>query len=111
MVMGDFNKITRIDEMVRQVDRNATQMALFREALLDCELNDLGFTGSALTWSNNRDQNALVRARLDRVVVDSGWMRLFPLAIISHLVVAYSDHMGLLVDTNGSSGVQRGERR
>jgi hypothetical protein len=37
MVMGDFNEIMRIDEMVRQVDGNATQMALFREALLDYE--------------------------------------------------------------------------
>jgi hypothetical protein len=110
MVMGDFNEIMRIDEMVGQADRNTTQMALFREALLDCELIDMGFTGSALTWSNNREQTALVRARLDRVVANSGWMSLFPMAVISHLVVACSDHMGLLFNTMGSSEVQRVDR-
>jgi hypothetical protein len=111
MVMGDFNEITRLEEMVGRIDRNATQMALFRETLLDCELSDLGFTGSALTWSNNREQNALVRARLDRVVANSGWRSLFPLVVVSHLAVACSDHMGLLVDTNENAGVQRVVRR
>lgn len=111
MVLGDFNEITRLDEQVGQVDKNAAQMSSFREALLDCDLLDLGFSGPVCTWSNNRGHTALVRARLDRAVASAEWMSLFPMATFSHLAVACSDHMGLLLNTNGNSGEQRVDRR
>ena len=111
MVLGDFNEITRIEEQLGQVDRNVAQMSSFREALLDCDLLDLGFSGPACTWSNNREHTALVRARLDRAVASVGWMSLFPMVSVSHLVVACSDHMGLLVDTGGGLGERREEWR
>ena len=41
---------------------------------------------------------ALVRVRLDRGVANPEWKLLFPNAIVRHIVVASSDHMGLLVD-------------
>uniref|UniRef100_A0A2N9HU49 CCHC-type domain-containing protein n=1 Tax=Fagus sylvatica TaxID=28930 RepID=A0A2N9HU49_FAGSY len=111
MVLGDFNEITRISEQLGQVDRNVAQMSSFREALLDCDLLDLGFSGPTCTWSNNREHTALVRARLDRVVASARWMSLFPMVFVSHLVVACSDHIGLLVDTDGGVGEQREGRR
>ena len=101
MVLGDFNEISELDEQVGRLDRNANQMAAFWEALADCSLLDMGFRGPLFTWSNKRENEALVRARLDRGVSTSAWMLLFPATTISHLVVASSDHMGLLLDTTG----------
>ena len=46
-------------------------MTAFREALTDCSLIDIGFTGPAFTWSNKRENNELVRARLDKCVANS----------------------------------------
>jgi hypothetical protein len=86
-------------------------MAAFREALTDCSLLDMGFNGPPFTWSNKREHHALVRARLDRCVVNSRWLHLFPGAILSHLIVASSDHMGLLLDSKGASNITISGRR
>ena len=66
-----FNEITRLEEKAGREDQNANQMAAFREALLDCSLQDMGFTGTEFTWSNNRENGDLVRVRLDRGVADA----------------------------------------
>ena len=74
MVIGDFNEIMRIDEKVGRDDRNANQMASFRDALTDCSLLDMGYTGPSFTWSNKRADHALVRALLDRGMANSAWL-------------------------------------
>jgi hypothetical protein len=94
-------RLQDLDEQVGQVDRNANQMSSFREALADCSLLDMGFRGPLFTWSNNRENEALVRARLDRGVATAERGCSCFQATISHLVVASSDHMGLLLDTTG----------
>lgn len=86
-------------------------MAAFGEALTDCSLLDMGFNGPPFTWSNKREHHALVRATLDRCVVNSRWLHLFLGAILSHLIVASSDHMGLLLDSKGASNITISGRR
>ena len=97
LVLGDFNEITDLNEQWGRSDCNLAQMAAFREALSDCCLQDLGFHGAAFTWSNRRLSDDLVRVRLDRGVANSEWISLFPNAQVHHVVVAASDHMGLLI--------------
>jgi hypothetical protein len=111
LVMGDFNEITRLEEKSSGDDRNATQMVEFRDALLDCSLQDLGFVGAEFTWSNKRDHQELIRVRLDRGVATGTWRHEFPLASIRHLVVSSSDHMGLIMDTTSAPVVQQGNWR
>ena len=72
-------------------------MAAFHEVLANCSLQDLGFHGAAFTWSNMRLSGDLVRVRLDRSVANAEWISLFPNARVQHIVVAASDHMGLLI--------------
>ena len=79
------------------LDRNLAQMATFREALADCFLQDLGYHGAAFMWSNRRLSGELVWVRLDRCVANADWVSLFPNSRVNHVVVAVSDHMGLLV--------------
>jgi hypothetical protein len=49
LVMGDFNKITSLDEKWGREDRSLTQMVAFCESLSDCSLRDLGYRGPEFT--------------------------------------------------------------
>ena len=79
VLIGDFNEISALEEKHGMEDRSLRQMANFREALSDCSLMDLGFIGSEFTWSNNREDELLVRVRLDRGVASQTWQTLFPM--------------------------------
>ncbi len=41
---------------------------------------------------------ALVHVRLDRDVSNTEWFNLFPNLVVHHIVIASSDHIGILVD-------------
>ncbi|KAL9666220.1 hypothetical protein QQ045_000544 [Rhodiola kirilowii] len=60
-------------------------MENFRRALEECELFDLGFSGYPFTFSNRREGEAEVRARLDRAVATIEWRRAFPRANVQHV--------------------------
>uniref|UniRef100_A0A2N9FK76 Reverse transcriptase domain-containing protein n=1 Tax=Fagus sylvatica TaxID=28930 RepID=A0A2N9FK76_FAGSY len=98
VLIGDFNEISALEEKYGREDRSLRQMANFREALSDCSLMDLGFIGFEFTWSNNREDESLVRVRLDRGVASQNWQTLFPNATVNHITFVNSDHMALLMD-------------
>jgi hypothetical protein len=78
-------------------------MAIFREALNDCNLVDLGFVGLPFTYDNGRRGDANVRVRLDRAVADAAWRDLFGDATLHHLVSSRSDHCPLLLEIRKES--------
>jgi hypothetical protein len=45
LVMGDFNEDLWHEEHLSNTLRSVSQMKAFREALSDCNLTDLGFSG------------------------------------------------------------------
>ena len=98
LVLGDFNEIVALEENVGCEDRSLRKMAGFREVLMDCTLTDLGFLGPEFTWSNNREDEALVRVRLDCGVASQEWRSLFPDTTVRHLTMVHSNHMGLMVE-------------
>ncbi|XVF07189.1 hypothetical protein REPUB_Repub06bG0117300 [Reevesia pubescens] len=49
----------------------------FRLMIEDCNLIDLQFQGSRYSWTNNKDEN-LIKARLDRVLVNVELGEKFP---------------------------------
>uniref|UniRef100_A0A2N9FI47 CCHC-type domain-containing protein n=1 Tax=Fagus sylvatica TaxID=28930 RepID=A0A2N9FI47_FAGSY len=100
LVMGDFNEVMSLEEQWGRINRSLPQMAAFRDALLDCSLQDLGYQGPDFSWSNRREDGALVRAQLDRGVANNAWLSLFPSYQVHHVVFAASDHMGLLILMN-----------
>jgi hypothetical protein len=69
-------------------------MQSFRQALMDCQLEDLGFTGDPFTW-----KWGLIRERLDRVVVNGAWSVMHPNAVLHHLDYTKSDHHPIVLDT------------
>ncbi|KAL9663861.1 hypothetical protein QQ045_019254 [Rhodiola kirilowii] len=72
-------------------------MRTFREAVMDCGLTDLGYEGSPFTFSNRRSGGWETRARLDRMLANSSWRRIYPEAQVNHLPAISSDHNFLVL--------------
>ncbi|CAM8990804.1 unnamed protein product [Rhodiola kirilowii] len=107
IVIGDFNEVLCSSEVQGGRGRQNWQMENFRLALNDCNLTDLGFSGYPFTFSNRRGGDAEVRARLDRAVVNYGWRRMFPKAVVRHVQLHSSDHQLLVLDTDNSCMMRR----
>jgi hypothetical protein len=71
---GDFNETLYADEHFSSADRPEWQMRGFRQAVEDCSLQDLGFSGVPFTWDNKQQGNANVKARLDRSFVNAEFL-------------------------------------
>lgn len=65
LVIGDFNEILYHYEKEGGRARSQRKLQNFHEALDDCELVDIGFTGDMFTW-----QRGKIRERLDRGVAN-----------------------------------------
>ena len=92
LVFGDFNEIVNSDEKLGWLERDASQMEMFRECLTECGLADLGFVGQHFTWCNGRMGEHRTLVRLDRIVANEKWLRMFPEAKVFHKAMAASDH-------------------
>ncbi|KAK2662512.1 hypothetical protein Ddye_001086 [Dipteronia dyeriana] len=102
IVAGDFNEILADSEKCEGLPRPRTLIENFRAVLDDCDLQDLGFTGSVYTWSNKKTDTDLVQERLDRCVSDFQWRNLFPASRVRHLEFWRSDHRPILLEVSGS---------
>jgi hypothetical protein len=100
LCIWDFNEILDQSEKVGGALRNYGQMEDFRRAIHECNLGDLGYTGSKFTWSNKRENGVFVKERLNRALANSGWCGLFPNASVEVLPVTTSDHKPLLLRFN-----------
>jgi hypothetical protein len=63
---------------------------------------DLGFCGNPFTWSNKHHDHHLIKKHLDRGIVNSQWVHLFPHFAVHHLSAQISDHNPILLDTASS---------
>ncbi|KAL9660265.1 hypothetical protein QQ045_025078 [Rhodiola kirilowii] len=100
VVIGDFNEVVCLSEVQGGRGRNDWQMENFRRVLSDCQLSDLRYSGYPFTYSNRREGEAKVRARLDRAVANVDWRRIFPSTTVNHVQLHASDHQLLVLDTD-----------
>ena len=77
----------------------AMQMVNFREALEQCRLEDLGFTGNWFTWERGNVVENNVRERLDGVVASRGWREIFSNFLVKHATRFALDHCAIVIDT------------
>jgi hypothetical protein len=70
----------------------------FRNTLTLCDLQDLGFTGSRYTWTNNHPGDQLILARLDRFLTNSDWIQKYSNYNNTHLLIFKSDHCPILLN-------------
>ena len=96
VIAGDFNEIMYSHEKEGGAPRPVNMMQNFRDALVECELEDMGFVGDQYTWRRRR-----LRERLDRAVSNGQFHQLFPHAKVTNTEHSKSDHMPILLDTKG----------
>lgn len=99
LVMGDLNEIMFSFEKKEGRPREECQTSAFREALEDCDLNELGFVGKQFTWERGRLPENNIREKLDKGVANSTWWTPFPTYSARHLSHSISDHCLVLMDT------------
>ena len=72
-------------------------MRNFRDCLSFCGLTDLGFVGKRFTWCNERLEEQRTLVRLDRIVANEEWRRIFPEAMVHHVSMIASNHCHLMM--------------
>ena len=97
IVIGDFNEITRMSEKEGGSTRPRQQMMNFVNTINCCGLRDIGYVGPKYTWWYVRRDGEQIRERLDRALVTTKWLNLFPKAKLHHLTSSASDHSPLLL--------------
>lgn len=100
LVMGDFNTILSSADKLGGRPVATSSNGGLKQVIDTHGLIDLGFIGSASTWTNRRASTANIQERLDKGFANANWQIHFPNATIYHLVALNSDHKPLLLDTN-----------
>ena len=89
---GDFNEIIKQLEKKGGRLKPYAQMQIFRDALDESELTDLGFKGFPYTWSKHYRNGALIWERLNRAVASYEWFSKFLGSWVHHVDSTTSDH-------------------
>ena len=95
---GDFNEITKQSEKASGRLRSYSQMQIFREALDECGLLDLGYKGSTFTWSKHYRSGASIWERLDKAVASHEWFIRFSGSRVHYVDSLTSDHKFLWIE-------------
>ncbi|XP_059668770.1 uncharacterized protein LOC132313844 [Cornus florida] len=98
VLLGDFNDLLYPEVKKGGRVRHGWTLKSFKDFVADCQLHDLGFMGYPFTWCNNRDGDANVKERLDRVLATVDWRIQFSAAVVQHVHVVGSDHAVILLD-------------
>ncbi|KAH1096965.1 hypothetical protein J1N35_013886 [Gossypium stocksii] len=99
LVSGDFNEIMYGFEKKRGQPRDKGRIELFRSTLKDCQLSDIGYSGSWFTWERGNLPETNIQEWLDRGVASTSWISMFPDVKVQHLVHSFFDHCPLLINT------------
>ena len=90
MVAGDFNSVTRAEEVPNEGKLDKRRCVGFLDLIYDLELIDLGFTGPCFTWGKGDVYEYFPWSNSD-------WRFLFEQDMVTHLPKLNSDHSPLLI--------------
>ncbi|KAK1379690.1 hypothetical protein POM88_026434 [Heracleum sosnowskyi] len=96
-LVGDFNNVKSQEEKKGGPPYPNHLIEGFNECLQDTDLQDLDIIGHQFTWERGRNTAHWVEIRLDRVLVNSQWLRMFEMSKVYNLEGSPSDHSPLLL--------------
>ena len=106
---GDFNEVLHLGEKVGGKLRPEWQMNNFKAMINRCKLRDLGYIKADYTWSRRLGACGWVKECLDRALVSSDCLTMFPSVRLYHVATSTSDYSMLVLKTLRSG--QRAPRR
>lgn len=68
--MGDLKEIMLNHEKTGSLIREQTQIAIFRDVVDVCKLEDLRYSGQHFTWLNRQSGFSIIQERLDRTLAN-----------------------------------------
>jgi hypothetical protein len=74
---------------------------IFNNAINSYNLREIHMSGGCFTWTNNQKLPTL--EKLDRVLMNKEWEKLFPMAIIHKIPREFSDDNPLMVNSQSCS--------
>ncbi|XP_074305216.1 uncharacterized protein LOC141640264 [Silene latifolia] len=90
-ICGDFNNVLNYNERIGR-DVTWSKIAEFRECIQYCGVTDIKGQGAFYTWNNKHDAGSRTYSRIDRFLVNSEWMDLYPHAFAHFLPEGLFDH-------------------
>ncbi|XP_074300468.1 uncharacterized protein LOC141631739 [Silene latifolia] len=90
-ICGDFNSLLHFNE---REGRPVlwSEIYEFRDCVDYCEIVDIKGQGALFTWNNKHEPNSRVFSRLDRFMVNTEWMQLYPECYAYFLPEGLYDH-------------------
>ncbi|GAV85130.1 Exo_endo_phos domain-containing protein [Cephalotus follicularis] len=92
LIMGDFNVPRFPQDQLHGPPRVSKAMSEFNECLNAIEVDDIRSVGRFFTWSNKREGNVAVNKKLDRVLGNWGWHKVFNHSFAHFHNPGVSDH-------------------
>ncbi|KAL8462900.1 hypothetical protein ACS0TY_033781 [Phlomoides rotata] len=96
-VMGDFNMVIGAHERSRGARNPARPTQEFMAFMDEAQLHDMDTSGPQFTWVTRRTNHGYMAARLDRVLVNDGFLDIWHSATATVLPRISSDHHPILL--------------
>ncbi|KAK9705653.1 hypothetical protein RND81_07G073800 [Saponaria officinalis] len=97
VALGDFNCVRLSSERISDAPPNLAAMTDFNNAIYGADLSELNTIGHVFTWTNKQDGLDRKWMRLDRALVNSVWLSVFPSSYADASNASISDHSPILV--------------
>ncbi|XP_026417025.1 uncharacterized protein LOC113312490 [Papaver somniferum] len=97
VLIGDFNSILVPSHKIGGSPILPYHYDGFANCSQMSQIMDLSFTGCFYTWTNCQQDGAIIRSKLDRVMVNLEWIQLFQLSKAEFLLPGISDHSPAVV--------------
>ena len=81
-----------VNEKLGPIRADVRHINAFCAHVKQCGFIDLGYSGSAYTWTNKRFSTNPTYERLDRCLGNAEWCMAFPATTIYHIPMFRSDH-------------------
>ncbi|KAK9713574.1 hypothetical protein RND81_06G036400 [Saponaria officinalis] len=97
-VCGDFNCLLGLNERIGGNEVVHDDILPLRDVTDFCQLQDLNAIGSFFTWNNKHEVGMKIYSRIDRVLVNTQWLDIFPDSFANFLPEGLFDHCPCLIN-------------
>ncbi|XP_028083502.1 uncharacterized protein LOC114284753 [Camellia sinensis] len=95
--LGDFNATRYQYEKFESSPSWSAEKEEFNSHIIQSDLVDLSYGGCQFTWANKRVSGEYIATKIDRVLVNEGWLDLYPTSTGNFLTSSISDHSPAVV--------------